>query len=43
MIIQGIWSGMLAGTLLQTVVLLVMTLRTNWEKEVTPQKPHTTL
>ncbi|KAJ8621056.1 hypothetical protein MRB53_029585 [Persea americana] len=36
----GIWSGMLAGTLLQTAVLLVMTLRTNWEKEALKAKEH---
>ncbi|MQL82223.1 hypothetical protein Taro_014694 [Colocasia esculenta] len=29
----GIWSGMLAGALLQTVILIVITCRTNWQKE----------
>ncbi|CAI0546664.1 unnamed protein product [Linum tenue] len=32
--IQGIWVGMLAGTVVQTLVLTVMTLRCQWEKEV---------
>ncbi|XP_010243274.1 PREDICTED: protein DETOXIFICATION 33 isoform X1 [Nelumbo nucifera] len=31
--IQGIWTGMLAGCLLQTVVLLFIMLRANWHKE----------
>lgn len=31
---QGIWTGILAGCLLQTVVLMVIVLRTNWQKEV---------
>ncbi|XP_058081374.1 protein DETOXIFICATION 33-like [Magnolia sinica] len=31
--VVGIWSGMLAGTLMQTVVLLWIMYRTNWEKE----------
>ncbi|WOL00637.1 protein DETOXIFICATION 33-like [Canna indica] len=29
----GIWSGMLIGTLTQTVVLLLITFRTKWQKE----------
>ncbi|XP_008797000.1 protein DETOXIFICATION 33-like [Phoenix dactylifera] len=29
----GIWVGMLVGTLLQTVILLLITFRTKWEKE----------
>lgn len=32
--VKGIWSGMLGGTTLQTIILLVITFRTNWEKEV---------
>ncbi|KAF5951620.1 hypothetical protein HYC85_009564 [Camellia sinensis] len=32
--IEGIWSGMLAGCLLQTVILLLNVFRTNWRKEV---------
>ncbi|KAF9620238.1 hypothetical protein IFM89_010973 [Coptis chinensis] len=31
--VQGIWSGMLTGCLLQTVILLVLLYRTNWQKE----------
>ncbi|KAI5590494.1 hypothetical protein BDE02_04G011700 [Populus trichocarpa] len=31
---KGIWSGMLGGTLLQTMILLWVTLRTDWNKEV---------
>nr|QEY08345.1 MATE efflux family protein member 2d [Crocus sativus] len=30
----GIWSGMLMGSILQAVILLVITFRTRWEKEV---------
>uniref|UniRef100_A0ACD5VD18 Uncharacterized protein n=1 Tax=Avena sativa TaxID=4498 RepID=A0ACD5VD18_AVESA len=30
----GIWSGMLGGILMQTVILLWVTFRTNWNKEV---------
>ncbi|KAK4858158.1 hypothetical protein QYF36_011929 [Acer negundo] len=31
---KGIWSGMLGGTLMQTVILLYVTCRTDWTKEV---------
>ncbi|PIA55611.1 hypothetical protein AQUCO_00700134v1 [Aquilegia coerulea] len=31
--VQGIWSGMLAGCLLQTVLLLIYVHRTNWGNE----------
>ncbi|CAK7351173.1 unnamed protein product, partial [Dovyalis caffra] len=30
----GIWTGMLGGTIVQTIVLLWATICTNWEKEV---------
>ncbi|WOL05288.1 hypothetical protein Cni_G14015 [Canna indica] len=30
----GIWSGMLIGTLAQTVILLLITFRTKWQKEI---------
>ncbi|XP_077233581.1 protein DETOXIFICATION 33-like isoform X2 [Tasmannia lanceolata] len=30
---MGIWSGMLVGTLTQTIILLFISFRTNWEKE----------
>lgn len=32
--VKGIWSGMLGGTCLQTLILLTITYRTNWNKEV---------
>ncbi|KAK6916529.1 Multi antimicrobial extrusion protein [Dillenia turbinata] len=32
--VQGIWSGMIVGVLLQTVILLAILFRTNWHKEV---------
>ncbi|XP_074275389.1 protein DETOXIFICATION 33-like [Silene latifolia] len=32
--LQGIWFGVLSGLLLQTLVLLLMLLRTNWSDEV---------
>lgn len=31
---QGIWSGMLSGTILQTCVLFFLVYRTDWNKEV---------
>ncbi|CAI9787656.1 unnamed protein product [Fraxinus pennsylvanica] len=31
---KGIWSGMLGGTALQTIILLWVTIRTDWNKEV---------
>ncbi|KAA8529621.1 hypothetical protein F0562_034279 [Nyssa sinensis] len=31
--VKGIWSGMLAGTVIQTIVLFFITYRTNWNKE----------
>ena len=31
---QGIWSGMIGGTALQTFVLLLIIYFTNWNKEV---------
>nr|GMD16641.1 protein DETOXIFICATION 29-like [Ipomoea batatas] len=30
--VKGIWYGMLTGTVVQTIVLIVMVLRTNWKK-----------
>ncbi|KAF7124674.1 hypothetical protein RHSIM_Rhsim12G0110800 [Rhododendron simsii] len=32
--VTGIWDGMLAGTVLQTCILIWMIYRTNWNKEV---------
>ncbi|XP_010276072.1 PREDICTED: protein DETOXIFICATION 40 [Nelumbo nucifera] len=31
---KGIWSGMIGGTMMQTLILLWVTYRTNWNKEV---------
>ncbi|KAA8524677.1 hypothetical protein F0562_011100 [Nyssa sinensis] len=31
---KGIWSGMIGGTVMQTIILLWVTFRTNWNKEV---------
>lgn len=32
--VKGIWSGMIGGTLMQTIILLWVTFRTDWNKEV---------
>ncbi|XP_059661883.1 protein DETOXIFICATION 40-like [Cornus florida] len=31
---KGIWSGMIGGTLMQTIILIWVTYRTDWDKEV---------
>lgn len=31
---KGIWTGMIGGTIMQTVILIWVTCRTNWNKEV---------
>ncbi|KAA8526508.1 hypothetical protein F0562_008289 [Nyssa sinensis] len=31
---KGLWSGMLGGTLMQTIILMWVTYRTDWNKEV---------
>ncbi|CAI9779367.1 unnamed protein product [Fraxinus pennsylvanica] len=31
--VQGIWSGMTLGTIVQTIILFYLVYRTNWEKE----------
>lgn len=31
---QGIWSGMIGGTIMQTLILIWVTYRTDWKKEV---------
>nr|KYP72867.1 Protein TRANSPARENT TESTA 12 [Cajanus cajan] len=36
--VQGIWSGMIGGTMLQTLILSWITLRTDWNKEVNKTK-----
>ena len=33
---QGIWSGMIGGTMMQTLILLWVTFRTDWNKEASP-------
>ena len=33
-VLQGIWGGVLIGTVLQTVILFVILSRTKWQKEV---------
>ncbi|XP_021719696.1 protein DETOXIFICATION 40-like isoform X1 [Chenopodium quinoa] len=32
--VKGIWGGMIGGTVIQTLILLWVTYRTDWEKEV---------
>lgn len=34
MMMQGIWTGMIGGTLMQTIILVIVTFRTDWDKEV---------
>jgi hypothetical protein len=31
---QGIWAGMIFGTVLQTIILFIILVRTRWQKEV---------
>ncbi|XP_010538707.1 PREDICTED: protein DETOXIFICATION 39-like [Tarenaya hassleriana] len=31
---KGIWTGMIGGTLMQTIILLYVTFRTDWDKEI---------
>ncbi|XAR62118.1 hypothetical protein NMG60_11016743 [Bertholletia excelsa] len=31
---QGVWAGMISGTVVQTLILAIMTTRCKWEKEV---------
>ncbi|KAK8526114.1 hypothetical protein V6N13_017179 [Hibiscus sabdariffa] len=35
---KGIWSGMIGGTAIQTLILVWVTFRTDWEKEVVEAK-----
>ncbi|KAG2238771.1 hypothetical protein Bca52824_092011 [Brassica carinata] len=35
---KGIWTGMIGGTLMQTLILLYVTYRTDWDKEVEKAK-----
>ncbi|ESR50515.1 hypothetical protein CICLE_v10032747mg [Citrus x clementina] len=32
--VKGVWTGMLIGTFVQTVVLIIITLKTDWDKQV---------
>ncbi|GFP82107.1 protein transparent testa 12 [Phtheirospermum japonicum] len=32
--VEGVWIGMLVGTFIQTVILLIITRRTDWQKQV---------
>ncbi|XP_078181039.1 protein DETOXIFICATION 40-like isoform X1 [Carex rostrata] len=32
--VKGLWGGMLSGTIIQTLILIWITLRTDWNKEV---------
>ncbi|CAA2993457.1 DETOXIFICATION 21-like [Olea europaea subsp. europaea] len=32
--VQGVWIGMLFGTLVQTIILIILTYRTDWDKQV---------
>ncbi|XP_059636129.1 protein DETOXIFICATION 40-like [Cornus florida] len=32
--VKGIWSGMMGGTAMQTIILLWVTFRADWDKEV---------
>ncbi|ERN17619.1 hypothetical protein AMTRI_Chr13g125340 [Amborella trichopoda] len=36
--VKGIWSGMVVGCVLQTLILIFITIRTNWEKEACQAK-----
>ncbi|KAL3819633.1 hypothetical protein ACJIZ3_005538 [Penstemon smallii] len=31
--VQGVWIGMLIGTLIQTIILIIITYRTDWDKQ----------
>lgn len=31
---QGIWAGMISGTVIQTLILIIITMRCEWEEEV---------
>lgn len=35
LLLKGIWSGMISGTALQTLLLCIILYKTNWNKEVT--------
>jgi len=41
--VEGIWAGMISGTLLQTIILCIITYRTKWNKEANQAKARITL
>ncbi|MCL7044035.1 hypothetical protein MKW94_025351 [Papaver nudicaule] len=36
--VKGIWTGMVSGVGLQTIILLIITLKTNWSKEASSSR-----
>lgn len=36
--VQGVWIGMLTGTLIQTIILVIITYKTDWDKQVSIAK-----
>ncbi|KAF9609082.1 hypothetical protein IFM89_012647 [Coptis chinensis] len=38
--VMGIWSGMIGGTAVQTLILAIMTIRCNWENEAEKASSH---
>ncbi|XP_028103500.1 protein DETOXIFICATION 27-like isoform X3 [Camellia sinensis] len=40
--IKGIWAGMISGTVVQTLILAIITVRCKWEKEVQIARIHMT-
>ncbi|KAM7518533.1 hypothetical protein LguiB_017495 [Lonicera macranthoides] len=40
--IKGIWTGMISGTLVQTLILAIITIRCKWDKEAERAGAHTT-
>ncbi|XP_058750676.1 protein DETOXIFICATION 21-like [Vicia villosa] len=38
--VKGIWIGMLFGTLIQTIILLIISYKTDWDKQVTITRNH---
>ncbi|KAK8692351.1 hypothetical protein V6N13_075817 [Hibiscus sabdariffa] len=38
--ITGIWSGMICGTVVQTLILAVITMKCNWEREAQNARSH---
>ncbi|KAF5740183.1 putative multidrug resistance pump [Tripterygium wilfordii] len=40
--ISGIWAGMISGTVVQTLILIIVTVRCKWEKEAEKAQVHIT-